>query len=71
MDEGVKRFWKSIWHLKVPSKVKIFLWRACSSALPTKVGYTKERLLIIKFVISVCWKLRMKFVQSGVVTISK
>ena len=34
-------------------------------------GYTKERLLIIKFVISVCWKLRMKFMQSGVVTISK
>ena len=34
-------------------------------------GYTKERLLIIKSVISVCWKLRMKFMQSGVLTISK
>ena len=44
-DEGVKRFWKSIWHLKVPNKVKVFLWRACLSALPTKVGLHKRNII--------------------------
>ena len=44
-DEGVKRFWKNIWRLKVPNKVKVFLWRACSSALPTKVGLHKRKIV--------------------------
>ncbi|XP_062076041.1 uncharacterized protein LOC133780185 [Humulus lupulus] len=29
-------FWKKLWQLKVPPKVKDFLWRAVSSSLPTK-----------------------------------
>lgn len=45
LDEGVKRFWKNIWRLKVPNKVKVFLWRACSSALPTKVGLHKRKIV--------------------------
>ncbi|XP_075645257.1 uncharacterized protein LOC142616260 [Castanea sativa] len=43
--EGVKKFWKSIWHLKVPNKVKVFLWRACFSALPTKAGLHKRKIV--------------------------
>ena len=44
-DVGVKRFWKSIWRLKVQNKVKVFLWRACSNALPTKVNLKKQKVL--------------------------
>ena len=43
--DGVKSFWKSICHLKVPNKVKVFLWRACSNALPTKVNLQKRKVL--------------------------
>lgn len=28
--------WKKIWALKIPNKIKHFLWRVCSCALPTK-----------------------------------
>ncbi|KAM6569095.1 hypothetical protein CsatB_017080 [Cannabis sativa] len=29
-------FWRALWHLKVPPKVKNFLWRTCSRCLPTR-----------------------------------
>jgi hypothetical protein len=28
-------FWKKLWSAKVPHKIKIFMWRACSNILPT------------------------------------
>ena len=28
--------WSKIWTLNVPPKVRMFLWRACSSCLPTR-----------------------------------
>ncbi|KAL0359738.1 UNVERIFIED_CONTAM: hypothetical protein Sangu_0823200 [Sesamum angustifolium] len=30
-----KKLWKSIWQAKVPSKAKLFIWRAIRNALPT------------------------------------
>lgn len=45
MEEGIKKFWKSIWRLKVPNKVKVFLWRVFSSALPTKAGLHKRKIV--------------------------
>lgn len=41
----IKRFWKSIWRLKVQNKVKVFLWQACSNALPTKINLQKWKVL--------------------------
>ena len=38
-------FWSSIWKLKVPGKVKHFMWKACSDCLPTKTRLVKRRVL--------------------------
>ena len=34
--------WKRIWHLKIPSKIRIFGWRACLNGLPTAENLKKR-----------------------------
>ena len=41
VSESQKGFWKSIWKLKVPGKIKHFLWKACTNSLPTKENLLK------------------------------
>nr|POF25158.1 putative ribonuclease h protein [Quercus suber] len=38
-------FWKRIWKLHIPNKIKMFLWRVCSNALPTLVNLKKRKIL--------------------------
>lgn len=40
-----KLFWKRIWRMSVPNKIKIFLWRACSKALPTRSNLLKRKVV--------------------------
>ena len=40
-----KRFWKSIWRIKVPGKIKHFIWKACSNSLPTKENLLRRKVL--------------------------
>lgn len=36
-----KSFWKNIWKLNIPGKIKHFLWRSCTNSLPSKENLRK------------------------------
>ena len=40
----LRSFWKSLWRLPIPYKVKHFAWRACREALPTKVNLKRRKV---------------------------
>ena len=39
-----QQLWKKVWHLNIPSKIKIFAWRACVDALPTMMNLKKRSI---------------------------
>uniref|UniRef100_A0A2N9IZ60 Reverse transcriptase domain-containing protein n=1 Tax=Fagus sylvatica TaxID=28930 RepID=A0A2N9IZ60_FAGSY len=42
-DTGVwKQFWKKVWSVQVPHKLRQFLWRACTESLPTMVNMQRR-----------------------------
>ena len=42
-DVGVwKLFWKRVWSVRVPHKVRQFLWRACTESLPTMANMKRR-----------------------------
>ena len=40
------KVWKTIWALKVPPKVRNFIWRACSNIFPTKDNLQHRRVKV-------------------------
>jgi hypothetical protein len=38
-------FWNGIWRANVPHKIRVFMWRACSSILPTKTNLFKRGIV--------------------------
>ena len=42
---SMKAFWRRLWKMKVPNKIKIFLWHACSEALPTRCNLLWRKVL--------------------------
>uniref|UniRef100_A0A2N9FNQ8 Reverse transcriptase domain-containing protein n=1 Tax=Fagus sylvatica TaxID=28930 RepID=A0A2N9FNQ8_FAGSY len=40
-----RKFWKALWKINVPNKIKIHLWRACMNAIPTGLALHRRRVL--------------------------
>ena len=40
-----KHVWKAIWSMQVPQKVKMFIWRACQNAMPTKQALMRRTII--------------------------
>ncbi|XP_012847034.1 PREDICTED: uncharacterized protein LOC105967016 [Erythranthe guttata] len=38
------RRWRNIWHLALPPKIRMFLWRACSDILPTQAELFRRKI---------------------------
>ena len=42
-DQGL--FWHTVWNLRIPNKIKTFIWKACQDILPTKVNLRCRQVL--------------------------
>lgn len=38
-------FWRQVWNLHIPNKIKLFTWRACKNILPTKANLYHRHVL--------------------------
>ena len=41
------KFWKDLWQLRVPNKIKYFAWRACNSSLPAMVNLQCRHISVL------------------------
>ena len=45
-DNGrIRKFWRQLWSLEIPHKVRHFAWRAVKGILPTKVNLVKRGVI--------------------------
>lgn len=45
-NDSIVRFWRCLWKPNIPGKIKHFLWRACTDALPKKTNLLKRKILM-------------------------
>ncbi|KAI9185039.1 hypothetical protein LWI28_003582 [Acer negundo] len=45
----LEEWWKTLWRLRIPAKVKIFIWKACNNWLPTAWNLMKLKLDVDPF----------------------
>ena len=45
MEGDAKKIWSAIWKLRLPNKVKVFVWRACHEILPTVANLTIRKVI--------------------------
>ncbi|KAI9181839.1 hypothetical protein LWI28_019185 [Acer negundo] len=43
-SSSLRTFWKGLWKLSLPAKVKLFVWRACNNFLPTNECLSRRKM---------------------------
>ena len=43
--QNTRLFWRTLWRLHIPNKLRSFAWRACKNVLPTKVNLCSRKIL--------------------------
>ena len=46
------KLWSGLWRLKVPNKIKTFVWRACIESFPTLVNLARRKVVLSNSCIS-------------------
>jgi len=54
LESDEKKFWKLIYYLDVPSRIKLFVWRACKNMLPTKISLASRLPMVVEMNCAVC-----------------
>ena len=44
-SNNLRSFWKGIWNMRIPNKIKNFCWRACTESLPTLVNLHRRNVV--------------------------
>ena len=44
-NNDLRSFWKGIWKLRIPNKIKNFYWRACTESLPTLANLHRRKVI--------------------------
>ena len=42
--DNQRKFWRGLWQLRVPNKIKMFVWKACNDALPTMDNLYRQHI---------------------------
>ena len=45
-DGPIRNFWRNIWSLQIPNKVKHFAWRACKNILPCLSNPKRKGIMV-------------------------
>ena len=62
-----KSFWRCLWMLRTPSKMKHFAWHACNDALPTMVNLLRRHIAASDRCLFVIPTQRIPFILCGAV----
>ena len=44
-SDNLRSFWKGIWKMRIPNKIKIFCWGACTESLPTLANLHRRKVV--------------------------
>ena len=44
-SNNLRSFWKGIWKMRIPNKIKNFCWRACTESLPTLANLHRRKVV--------------------------